>query len=97
MKMRLPEMEGLIAHCIRARNFFVHGTGTKMTAEQVYGHAPFFTDTLEFVFGAYELKKCRWNIDRWLKESFSFSRLKSYMFSYKQRLALLRHDLGDNF
>lgn len=96
LKKRLPEMEWVIAHCIRARNFFVHGTETKMTAEQVYGHAPFFTDTLEFIFAAYELKKCGWNIARWLKESFSDSRLKWYMSKYKQHVALVKASLGGN-
>jgi hypothetical protein len=94
LKKRLPEMEELIAQSIRARNFFVHGTGAKMSAEAIYRHAPFFTDTLEFVFAASELQKCGWDIARWLKESFSTSRLKWYMYDYARHLALVKGALG---
>jgi len=94
LKKRLPEMEWLVGHCVRARNFFVHGTEEKMTADQVYSHATFFTDTLEFIFAAYELKKCGWDVVRWLGESFSRSRLKWYIRNYKHHLALLKETIG---
>ena len=80
----LPEMENMIAHSIRARNFFVHGTSTKFSAEALYTHAPFFTDTLEFIFATSELQLCGWNSKRWAKESFSSSRLKWYISNYKE-------------
>lgn len=81
---RLPEMETMIAHSIRARNFFVHGSETKFSAEDLYSLAPFFTDTLEFVFATSELQLCGWNTKRWVKESFSSSRLKWYMRNYEE-------------
>lgn len=94
LKKRLPEMEELIVHSIRARNYFVHGAEAKMSAEAVYDHAPFFTDTLEFVFAASELQMCGWDIARWMKESFSTSRLKEYVYSYKEHLALVKEAAG---
>lgn len=48
---RLSGMPEAIAHGVRARNFFVHGTPINITTEDLYSLAPFFTDTLEFVFG----------------------------------------------
>lgn len=91
---RLPEMEAMIAHCIRARNFFVHGSKTKFSAEALYAHAPFFTDTLEFIFATSELGLCGWNSRRWAKESFSGSRLKWYMSNYMEHAKLVNASLG---
>jgi ApeA N-terminal domain 1 len=86
---KLPEMENAIAHSVHARNFFVHGSEVKMSAQAVYDLAPFFTDTLEFVFGISELCHCGWDADRWAKDGYSLSRYKWYMSqfpTYMERL-----------
>jgi hypothetical protein len=91
---RLPKMTDMIAHSIRARNFFVHGSPTKFSAEALYTQSPFFTDTLEFIFATSELQACGWNSKRWAKESFSRSRLKEYMFSYNEHAKIVTESLG---
>ncbi|MGP9812015.1 hypothetical protein ACTZWT_10930 [Rhodopseudomonas sp. NSM] len=78
----VPEMPEAIAHSIRARNFFVHGSPTPMATESVYELSSFFTDTLEFVFGVSELCSCGWNAERWLNERYSLSRYKWYISNF---------------
>jgi hypothetical protein len=81
---RLPAMPEAIAHSIRARNFFVHGSPLPMATEAVYALSSFFTDTLEFVFGISELCECGWDTERWAKEHYSFSRYKSYISNFPE-------------
>jgi hypothetical protein len=76
---KLAGMHEAIAHSVQARNFFVHGSEVKTSKEAAYELAPFFTDTLEFVFGISELCTCGWNADRWAAESYSVSRFKWYI------------------
>jgi len=84
MATRLPGMEEIIAHSIRARNYFVHGSETKFSVEATYDLYPFFTDTLEFIFATTELLACGWNSERWVKEGFTRSRLKWYIMNFAQ-------------
>ncbi|SED25334.1 hypothetical protein [Bradyrhizobium erythrophlei] len=86
---RLPGMPEAIAHSVRARNFFVHGTSINMTTEDLYSLAPFFTDTLEFVFGVSELCLCGWDADRWIKEGYHASRYKWYISNFPDHLKRL--------
>jgi len=60
----------------------------------LYALAPFFTDTLEFVFATSELQLCGWKSKRWAKESFSNSRLKCYMYNYKEQTKRVNASLG---
>jgi hypothetical protein len=94
LKTRLPEMETMIGYAVQARHFFVHGAETRLSAEELYRHAPFFTDTLEFVFATSELQACGWNIERWAKESFSGSRLKWYIHNYSEHVKQVNSSLG---
>jgi hypothetical protein len=81
---RLPAMPEAIAHSIRARNFFVHGSPLPMSTESVYELSSFFTDTLEFVFGVSELSECGWDTERWAKEHYSLSRYKWYISNFPE-------------
>lgn len=89
IRTRLPGMPEAIAHSVRARNFFVHGTPINMKIEDFYGLASFFTDTLEFVFGVSELCFCGWDAERWIKESYSTSRYKWYMSNFPEHMKRL--------
>jgi hypothetical protein len=44
-----------------------------MSTEDMFALAPFFTDTLVFVFGVSELCRCGWNAERWAKEGYCLS------------------------
>src|SRR6266566_1484123 len=89
MKRTLPNMEQLIGHCVRVRNYFVHGPSPGLSPETIYDRAPFLTDTLEFIFAVSDLHSCGWNVDRWAAESFGRSRLKSYLYSYRENYTRL--------
>ncbi|MGY8666163.1 hypothetical protein Q3C01_27955 [Bradyrhizobium sp. UFLA05-109] len=86
---KLAGMPEAIAHSVQARNFFVHGSEIKTSKEAAYELAPFFTDTLEFVFGISELCTCGWNADRWATESYSWSRFKWYISNFSQNMERL--------
>jgi ApeA N-terminal domain 1 len=81
---RLPAMPDAIAHSVRARNFFVHGSTVNMSTEDMFTLAPFFTDTLEFVFGVSELCRCGWDPKRWAKEGYSLSHYKWYISNFSE-------------
>jgi len=81
---RLPAMPEAIAHSVRARNFFVHGSEIKMSTDAVYELSSFFTNTFEFVFGVSELCRCGWDAERWSKDGYSLSRYKWYMSQFPE-------------
>ncbi len=86
---RLPAMPEAIIQSVHARNFFVHGSEVKMSAQAIYDLAPFFTDTLEFVFGTSELCRCGWDAERWAKDGYSLSRYKWYISSFQEHMKRL--------
>jgi hypothetical protein len=86
---RLPAMPEAIIQSVHARNFFVHGSEVKMSAQAVYDFLPFFTDTLEFVIGTSELCRCGWDAERWAKEGYSLSRYKSYISHFSDHMKRL--------
>jgi len=90
LKAGLSNMEGLIRRCVLARNYFVHGSDPGISPEATYDLAPFFTDTLEFIFAVSDLQSCGWNTGRWAKESYNRSRLKSYLETYANNVKRLR-------
>jgi hypothetical protein len=81
---RLLAMPEAIVHSVRARNFFVHGSAINTSTEDMFALAPFFTDTLEFVFGTSELCRCGWDAERWAKEGYSLSHYKSYISNFPE-------------
>lgn len=91
---RLPAMPEAIAHSVRARNYFVHGTPINMATEDIYGLASFFTDTLEFVFGVSELCHCGWDAERWIKEGYHASRYKWYISNFSEYMKRVEAAVG---
>jgi ApeA N-terminal domain 1 len=82
LRKRLPEMPLLIDHCVRTRNYFVHGAKPKLSVDATRDLMFLFTDTLEFIFVMAELTDCGWSFDRWIKRLGGTARFKEYIRSY---------------
>jgi hypothetical protein len=93
LRRHFPEIELVIDHAVRTRNYFVHGTAPKLPVGRTYELMFFFTDTLEFIFVAAELYACGWRYARWLKEA-NMGRLREYVRSYDLHLAELKRAGG---
>jgi hypothetical protein len=89
LKQRLPDMLLVIEHCVRARNYFVHGTPPKISVDATHQQIFFLTDTLEFIFVISELAKCGWKYDRWIKEP-GWGRYRQYLQSYELSLGAFK-------
>lgn len=90
LKQQLPGMHDVIRYCVLVRSYFVHGRKLSVTPDAAYELAPFFTDTLEFIFAVSDLQSCGWNVERWASESFGSSRLKTYLYGYNENCKRLR-------
>jgi hypothetical protein len=88
LRKRVPEMPFLIDHCVRSRNYFVHGARPKLSVDATRDLMSLFTDTLEFIFVMSELVACGWNFDRWIKRLGGSARFREYIRSYD---AALKH------
>jgi hypothetical protein len=88
VRAQFPEMSTVIDHCVRARNFFVHGSAPKLSVDQTYHHLPFFTDALEFIFVASDLYECGWKPTRWLHDA-NLGRLREFARQYERNKAAL--------
>ena len=66
---QFQDLHTIAGEAVLCRNFFVHGTETKID----YTHRPdlvnFLTDTLEFVFAASDLIDCGWPMQQWLNQN----------------------------
>jgi hypothetical protein len=94
LRKRLPEMEFLIDHCVRTRNYFVHGSKPKLSVTATRGFLFLFTDTLEFLFITSELAECGWNVNRWMKSPGGMARFKDYLHSYEALLKEVKSATG---
>lgn len=70
-----PDMELVVREAIKCRNHYVHGSDATYDYLADGDAVPFFTSTLEFVFGASELIECGWNIGRSTGGSHPFAEL----------------------
>lgn len=65
---RFRHLHDVVDEAINCRNYFVHGT-TKSVASDFYEQMyPFFTNTLEFVFGASDLIECGWDFGWFVRQ-----------------------------
>jgi hypothetical protein len=86
-----PDLNVVIDECINCRNFFVHGAEGKLSPEQCYKLSGFFTDTLEFVFGASDLIESGWNINEWFSSpSFGNHPFAQYRHEYHVKVNELK-------
>jgi hypothetical protein len=96
LKLQLSGMEEVVRYSVLTRNYFVHGTSLSLSAQETYRQAPFFTDTLEFIFAVSDLQSCGWNVQRWSTEHFHSSRLKWYLRNYSDRYCQLKSAISQS-
>jgi hypothetical protein len=94
LRKRLPEMEYLIDHCVRTRNYFVHGSKPKLSVTDTREFLFLFTDTLEFLFITSELAECGWNASRWMKSLGGTDRFANYLRAYGDLLKQVKTAAG---
>jgi hypothetical protein len=90
LRKRVSEMPFLIDHCVRSRNYFVHGSKPKLPIDATRDFLFLFTDTLEFIFVMAELVECGWNYNRWIKQPGGSDRFKDYIMSYAEALKTVK-------
>jgi hypothetical protein len=93
LRKRFPEMELVIDHCVRSRNYFVHGSKPKLSVSATRDLIFLFTDTLEFIFVTSELVACGWKYARWIKDA-NRGRLRDYLRSYDLALKEVKAAAG---
>jgi ApeA N-terminal domain 1 len=96
LRKRLPEMEFLIDHCVRIRNYYVHGSKPKLPLAAIRDFLFLFTDTLEFIFATSELAECGWNVNRWMKWPGGRAKFKDYLRSYERALNDVKNAAGSS-
>lgn len=88
---RFPELEFVTDQAINCRNYYVHGSDTKIDYSVHSNQVQFFTDTLEFVFAASDLVESGWDIFTWIKQGSTLSHpFAQYCFNYRQMLTGLK-------
>jgi hypothetical protein len=91
---RFADLELVIREAISARNYFVHGSTGKLSPEHCFEMSFFFTDTLEFIFGASDLIEAGWDIEKWIKAGTTLSHpFGGYRVGYAENLANLKSKL----
>ncbi len=83
----LPDLVMVLEAAIDCRNHFVHGSPAKIDYNNNFKMVTFFTDTLEFVFGASELVEAGWDIQTFIqKPLFMTHPYDVYSVNYLDRL-----------
>lgn len=91
---RFPDLELVTDQAVDCRNFYVHGTPSKIDYELHPDQPLFFTDTLEFVFFASDLIEAGWNIIEWINRGTTMSHpFGRYLVNYAGRLDALKRIL----
>jgi len=88
---RLPDLVLVLDAAIDCRNHYVHGSASKIDYSSNFDMVIFFTNTLEFVFGASELVEAGWNIRTFVETPTSMSHpYGAYRISFQQSLQALK-------
>jgi hypothetical protein len=91
---RFPDLELVIREAVSCRNFLVHGTPPRIDYGKELHHMQFFTDALEFVFGASELVEAGLNLKTWAQQgSIGAHPFGSFRVEYGPQLAELKRSL----
>ncbi len=86
-----PEINLVIEQAVKCRNYYVHGTETKIDYSKNSDQFMFFTDTLEFTFATSELVEAGWDITAWIERRPGYSHpFGRYLYSYRERLEALK-------
>lgn len=88
---RFPDLVMALDAAVDCRNHYVHGTTSKIDYSADLGTVAFFTDTLEFVFGASELVEAGWDIKAFVEAGTTMSHpYGAYRANYQLNLQALR-------
>lgn len=86
---RFPKLLAVLEAAVDCRNHYVHGAETGINYRANFNLVVFFTDTLEFVFGASDLLEAGWDINAFIAKGTSMTHpYGTYLVSYKEGLAL---------
>lgn len=82
----VPDLKFVVREAIKCRNHYVHGSPGSFDYRAYNEAVPFFTSTLEFVFGASELIEAGWDIKAWRGEGFGGHSYGELIAGWKLRL-----------
>jgi hypothetical protein len=86
-----PEIVRVLDAAIDCRNHYVHGSPSRIDYSENNDMVIFFTDTLEFVFGASELVEAGWDIQAFVERPTSMSHpYGAYRVNYPLNLQAFR-------
>jgi len=81
---RFPNLLDVLSEAVNCRNYYVHGSPSKIDYGADSDFLPFFVNSLEFVFASSELIECGWDLPRFLATGTTGSHpLGSYRIGYK--------------
>jgi ApeA N-terminal domain 1 len=96
-KIKFPEFELVVDQAIDCRNYYVHGSDTKIDYSRNTDLVTFFTDTLEFIFAASDLVESGWDITAWANQGTTCSHpFGRYLIDYQGELCALKDLLSVN-
>ena len=84
-----PNLLLVVDEAVDCRNYFVHGNRKTFDYSANSEVTRFFTDTLEFVFGASDLIEAGWDIREWREHSSTGHPFGSYRWAYRHHFASL--------
>ena len=91
----LPDLETAISEAVNLRNHYVHGTPTRVRADQRLHLLLFLTNTLEFIFFASDLMDAGWNIVDWCNKAKPIGHpFHNYLVYYQEDLERLKGSFG---
>ncbi len=88
---RFPDLALVLDEAINCRNHYVHGSSSKIDYSRNFDVVIFFTDTLEFVFGAAELIEAGWDIRTFIERGTTMTHpFGTYRVNYSENLRQLK-------
>lgn len=91
---KCPDLELIIDAAISCRNFYVHGAEGRLSPEICNQFHTFFTDTLEFIFGASDLIEAGWDIKKWVSQPSGLSHpFARYIHGYPMKLNEFKNNI----
>lgn len=92
--VELNEIDTVIKHIVRCRNYFVHGTAGEFDYLKNTGLICFFIDTLSFIYAASEMIQSGWSFNNWESNDFNEHPFSMYTSSYNEYVSLLNEAIG---
>jgi hypothetical protein len=92
---KFPDLELVADEAVNCRNYFVHGTESKILYSENADFLSFLTESLEFIFAAADLIDAGWDMGAWSKESTTQSHpFGRYRVNYAMAIAKLKSALN---